>query len=83
MKIEAAGKVNDGFGHHHILINQYYWPNGSVIPMSDSTLHYGKGETDATLELPPGDYIISLQFADGVHASYGEEMSSSIKIKVD
>ena len=83
MKIEPAGKVNLGFGHHHILINQKYWPKGSVIPMSDSTLHYGQGQTDASLDLPPGEYILSLQFADGVHASYGKEMSSSIKIKVE
>lgn len=83
MKIEPAGKVNLGFGHHHILINQTHWPRGSVIPMSDSTLHYGQGQTDATIDIPPGEYVISLQFADGVHASYGEEMSSSIKIKVE
>jgi hypothetical protein len=41
MLIEPAGKVNTGFGHHHILINQTSWPLGSVIPMSDSTLHLG------------------------------------------
>ena len=51
--------------------------------MSDSTLHFGLGQTDTSLELDPGNYIISLQFADGVHASYGENMSSSIKIKVE
>ena len=83
MKVEAAGKVKKGFGHHHILINQYYWPKGSIIPMSDSTLHYGQGQTDTSLDLPAGDYVISLQFADGVHASYGKELSSSIKIKVE
>ena len=83
MLIEPAGKFNKGFGHHHILINQTSWPLGSVIPMSDSTLHFGLGETDTSLELDPGNYIISLQFADGVHASYGENMSSSIKIKVE
>jgi len=83
MQLEAAGIVKKGFGHHHILINQYYWPKGSIIPMSDSTLHYGLGQTDTSLDLPSGDYIVSLQFADGVHASYGKELSSSIKIKVE
>jgi len=83
MQVEAAGTVKNGFGHHHILINQYYWPKGSIIPMSDSTLHYGLGQTDTSLDLLPGDYVISLQFADGVHASYGKELSSSIKIKVE
>ena len=83
MIIEPAGIVKDGYGHHHILINQKFWPEGEVIPTSDSTLHFGKGQTDASIELDPGSYIISLQFADGVHASYGENMSSSIKIKVE
>lgn len=83
MEIEPAGEVNEGFGHHHILINQTSWPEGEVIPMSDSTIHYGKGQTDASLELEPGEYTLSLQFADGVHASYGEKMAASIKIIVE
>ena len=83
MIVEPAGVVKDGYGHHHILINQSYWSEGQVIPTSDSTLHYGLGQTDASIELDPGKYIISLQFADGVHASYGESMSHSIEINVE
>ena len=45
MLIEPAGVVKEGYGHHHILINQRFWPEGEVIPTSDSTLHYGKGQT--------------------------------------
>jgi len=83
MIVEPAGVVKEGYGHHHILINQSYWPEGEVIPTSDSTLHYGKGQTDASIELEPGKYIISLQFADGVHASFGEKMASSVEINVE
>ena len=83
MIVETAGVVKEGYGHHHILINQSYWPEGEVIPTSDSTLHYGKGQTDASIELEPGKYIISLQFADGVHASFGEKMASSVEINVE
>lgn len=83
MQIEPAGQVKEGFGHHHILINQTGWPQGQVIPASDSTIHFGKGQTDASLELEPGEYTIALQFADGVHSSYGEEMATSIKITVE
>ena len=82
MQIEPAGQVKEGFGHHHILINQEFWPKGEVIPASDTTIHFGKGQTDTQLELAPGDYTISLQFADGVHTSYGPEMATSIKITV-
>ena len=83
MIIEPAGIVKEGYGHHHILINQKSWPEGEVIPTSDSTLHFGKGQTDASIELDPGRYIISLQFADGVHVSSGELMSESIQINVE
>ena len=83
MIVEPAGKVKSGYGHHHLLINQKFWPEGSVIPTSDTTLHYGQGQTDTSIELDPGTYILSLQFADGVHASYGEKMSATIKINVE
>ncbi|MEP2026464.1 MAG: DUF4399 domain-containing protein [Reichenbachiella sp.] len=83
MQIEPAGAVKEGFGHHHILINQSSWPEGTVIPMSDSTIHYGKGQTDTTIELEPGEYTLSLQFADGVHSSYGEKMAASITVVVE
>ena len=83
MIIEPAGIVKEGYGHHHILINQKFWPEGEVIPTSDSTLHFGKGQTDASIELDPGRYNISLQFADGVHVSVGELMSESIEINVE
>ena len=83
MIVEPAGKVKSGYGHHHLLINQKFWPERSVIPTSDTTLHYGQGQTDASIELDPGTYILSLQFADGVHASYGETMSATIKINVE
>ena len=83
MIIEPPGIVKEGYGHHHILINQKSWPEGEVIPTSDSTLHFGKGQTDASIELDPGRYIISLQFADGVHVSFGELMSESIELNVE
>ncbi len=83
MLIEPAGVVKEGYGHHHILINQKFWPEGEVIPTSDTTLHFGMGQTDATIELDPGRYIVSLQFADGVHVSFGELMSESIEINVE
>ena len=30
----------------------------------------------------PGDYTLTLQFADGLHRSYGEDLSATINIKV-
>ena len=41
-----------------------------------------KGQTEAVLDLPPGDYKLTLQFADGLHRSYGKDLSATINIKV-
>ena len=45
-------------------------------------VHFGKGQTEAALELAPGDYTLTMQFADGLHRSFGKKMAHSIKIKV-
>ena len=82
MQIKPAGEVVEGTGHHHILINQDFMSPGQVIPTDDSHRHFGKGQTEAILELPPGDYKLTLQFADGLHRSYGKELSATINIKV-
>ena len=82
MTIKPAGEIVSGTGHHHLLINGDPIPAGTVIPNDDTHKHFGKGETEATLELAPGDYKITLQFADGLHQSYGPEFSSTINVKV-
>jgi Domain of unknown function (DUF4399) len=82
MKIQPAGEVVEGTGHHHILINKDFIPAGQVIPTDDADRHFGKGQTEAVLDLPPGSYKLTLQFADGLHRSYGKELSATINIKV-
>ena len=82
MQIKPAGEVVEGTGHHHILINQDFMPPGQVIPTDDTHKHFGKGQTEAELDLPPGDYKLTLQFADGLHRSMGKDLSATINIKV-
>ncbi len=82
MKIQPAGEVVEGTGHHHLLINKGSMAAGQVIPTDDEHKHFGKGQTETELDLPPGDYRLTLQFADGLHRSYGENLSATINIKV-
>lgn len=82
MEVEPAGEIIEGKGHHHVLINRGFYETGTVIPMDENNKHFGDGSTQTTLELEPGEYTLTLQFADGVHQSYGEAMSASIKISV-
>jgi len=82
MKIQPAGDVVEGTGHHHLIINKGSISAGQVIPTDDDHKHFGKGQTETELELAPGEYKLTLQFADGLHRSYGETLSSTINIKV-
>ncbi len=82
MEVEPAGALAKSKGHHHILINRAAYPTGEVVPMDENNIHFGDGSTQTTLELEPGEYSLTLQFADGLHQSYGEPMSATITISV-
>ena len=82
MRVAPAGDLIEGAGHHHILIDGKPLPKGEVVPANDHAIHYGKGQTEADLTLPPGDHALTLQFADGAHRSYGKEWSQTIKVHV-
>jgi Domain of unknown function (DUF4399) len=82
MTVEPAGKVNEGKGHHHIIIDGAFIEKGQVVPMDKTHLHFGKGQTTDTLKLAPGKHTLTLQFANGVHDSYGKDWSKTIDITV-
>ena len=82
MEIKPAGAQVEGSGHHHLLINLDSVATGQIIPVDDVHIHFGKGQTETEVKLPPGTYKLTLQFADGFHLSYGREMSKSLKVTV-
>ena len=81
-KIGPLGDLTVGLGHHHLLINQAPIQKGTVIPMDDNHIHFGKGQTETEVQLKPGKYSLTLQFADGAHRSYGPDLSSTIEVTV-
>ena len=81
-KVGPAVNVGEGMGHHHLLINRHSIAEGVVIPNDNNHIHFGGGETQTELNLSPGSYVITLQFADGLHKSYEEKMSASVEITV-
>jgi hypothetical protein len=82
MSIKPAGDMTENTGHHHLLVDADPIKKGDVIPVDASHLHFGKGQTETTLKLPPGRHKLQLQFADGAHRSYGEAMSATIFVTV-
>lgn len=82
MAIKPAGDMTPNTGHHHLIIDGDAIPKGQVVPLDDTHLHFGKGQTETTVNLTPGDHTLTMQFADGAHMSYGPAMSQTIKVHV-
>ncbi|MDQ7010697.1 MAG: DUF4399 domain-containing protein [Mariprofundaceae bacterium] len=82
MQVRPAGEVVAGTGHHHLMIDGDFIPRGETVPKDATHLHFGKGQTETTIQLTPGRHTLTLQFADGHHASYGKAMSRTVHITV-
>lgn len=82
MTVKPAGEVVASSGHHHVIVNASGVAEGAVVPADAQHIHFGKGQTEATLTLPPGKHTLTLQFADGLHRSYGPALSQTITVTV-
>jgi hypothetical protein len=82
MEVEPKGTPREGWGHHHLLINDDFIAEGLVIVADDTHIHYGGGQTSDSLSLEPGDYKLTLQLADGMHVSYGQALAKTINVSV-
>lgn len=83
MEVEAAGAINYGKGHHHIIIDGAFMQTGTSVPFDGQHIHFGKGQTSFLLDsLSIGQHSLTLQFANGAHLSYGEGLSATITIEV-
>ena len=82
MEVQAAGDQVANVGHHHLLINLESKPKGEIIPFDDAHIHFGKGQTETMVTLPPGNYKITMQFGDGYHFSYGKDISATMMVTV-
>lgn len=82
MSVAPAGDMTAGTGHHHLLINAADIEENTVIPMDDQHRHFGKGQTETQITLPPGKHKLTMQFADGAHRSYGANYRKTIEVTV-
>ena len=68
MGIAPAGTEIENTGHHHLLIDVRVLPDTTKpIPSDENHVHFGKGQTEALIDLPPGAHSLQLLFADFVH----------------
>ena len=75
-ELAPSGSVGERSGHHHLLVNRDSIMEGVVIPSDVNHIHFGDAETRGAIEFESGSYLLTLQFADGVHQIFGEKMSA-------
>jgi|SRR5271168_3059602 len=74
--VAPAGTFVPNTGHHHLLIDVDLPPFDQPIPNDKQHLHFGGGQTEAVIELPPGKHTLQLLMADGRHVPHDPPLYS-------
>jgi hypothetical protein len=85
MEVAPAGSQNPNTGHHHLLIDTQLSPDQmkQPIPADAEHRHFGGGQTEVVLTLPPGQHTLQLVLGDGAHTPHEPPVVSPvIKITV-
>lgn len=66
-------------GHHHLIVDAVLPPFDEEIPSDKNYLHFGGGQTETTLELPPGKHTLQLLLGDHEHIPHNPPVYSKVK----
>jgi hypothetical protein len=71
MGVAPATIDKENTGHHHLLIDVDKLPNLNLpLAATDNIRHFGGGQTEVTLELPPGKHTLQLVLGDWIHLAH-------------
>jgi len=77
MGIAPAGVKFENSGHHHLLIDTDVPKDlNAPLPTSDQVKHFGKGQTETSLELTPGKHTLQLVLGDMNHTPHNPPVES-------
>ena len=84
MTVIPAGVEHTNSGHHHLLVDVDKLPDMTQpIPADAQHIHFGKGQTETSLELSPGKHTLQLLLGDHLHRPHDKPvMSEKITITV-
>jgi Domain of unknown function (DUF4399) len=83
--VAPAGMDKEKTGHHHLLVDTTLSAEEmkAAIPVDAKHLHFGGGQTEAMVTLPPGPHTLQLVFANWSHIPFDPPVQSPvIKITV-
>lgn len=77
MGVAPAGVAKENTGHHHLLIDVNELPAlNTPIPADSQHLHFGGGQTQVELALPPGEHSLQLMLGDHFHVPHNPPVVS-------
>jgi len=76
MGVAPAGMDLPNTGHHHLIIDSPQPKSGEPIPTDDNHRHFGAGQTEASLTLPPGRHTLQLVLGDFAHIPHDPPVAS-------
>lgn len=83
MGVAPAGIEKENTGHHHVLIDGPKVDAGLPLPATEQVKHFGGGQTETTIVLPPGKHTLQLLLGDWKHQPHSPPvMSEKITITV-
>lgn len=86
MGVAPAGTEKEQTGHHHLFINRPPFGEGedgadeleNGIPSDENHVHFGKGQTEKVLDLPPGEHTLQLVLGDMNHVPHNKPVVSDV-----
>jgi len=80
MGIAPAGVEKPNTGHHHLLIDTTLSPEElkQPIPADAKHVHFGGGQTETTVTLPPGRHTLQLELGDWSHFPFSPPIQSAV-----
>ena len=80
MGVAPAGVEKPNTGHHHLLIDATLSGDQlkEPIPMDATHKHFGGGQTEATVTLPPGQHTLQLVLGDWSHVPHVPPVMSPV-----
>ncbi|THF62184.1 DUF4399 domain-containing protein [Pseudothauera rhizosphaerae] len=84
MGVAPAGVEMAKTGHHHLIVDAPLPPLDQPVPADAQHLHFGGGQTEVKLDLPPGRHELQLLLGDHLHVPHDPPvMSPRIVITVE
>jgi len=76
MEVAPAGTASPNTGHHHLITTRPSRHSTRPLPKDDRHLHFGAGQTEASVALMPGKHKLQLVLADKDHVPHDPPLVS-------